>query len=220
MELLITGTDTGVGKTFITYNLAKAFKEKGKKVACYKPVETYVRDIPEDGKLLSEATGQSIDEVVPVQYSLPLSPYAAILEERKDFSLDELKERFERLKENYEVVLVEGAGGLAVPVKRNYTYLNLAKDWNLPILIVARAGLGTLNHTYLTWYYAKTNNVPVIGIILNGSTGEDVSERTNPLIVEEMTGIKPLVIPKVKGKELPPELREKLYSYILSGLSP
>ncbi len=220
MELLITGTDTGVGKTFIAYNLARAFKEKGKKVACFKPVETYVKDIPQDGKLLSQATGQSIDEVVPIRYSLPLSPYAATIEEGKDFSLEELKERFEKLKESYEVVLVEGAGGLAVPIKRNYTYLNLALDWSLPILIVARAGLGTLNHTYLTWYYAKTKGVQVVGIILNGETGKDISERTNPSIIEEMTGIKPLVIPKVEGNELPTEFKNKLYNYILSGLSP
>ena len=218
MQVLITGTDTGVGKTFITYNLARGLIKKGYKVKCLKPVETYVRDIPEDGSLLARATGQSVDEVVPVKYSLPLAPYAAEIEEKKSFSLEELKRHYERLKQDSEVLLVEGAGGIAVPIKKNYTYADLAKDWNLKVFIVARAGLGTLNHTFLTWYYAKSSGLEVIGIVLNGATGEDVSERTNPRIVEEMTGIKPTVIPKVRTLELPDNLLDSLTDYFLSGL--
>jgi len=220
MRVLITGTDTGIGKTFITYNLAKALKGKGYNVGCYKPVETYVKDIPEDGNLLAKATGQSIDEVVPVRFSLPLAPYAATIEEKRDFSLDELRTHFEGLAKKYEILLVEGAGGIAVPIKKNYTYADLAKDWNLKVFIVARAGLGTLNHTYLTWYYAKNNGLEVIGIVLNGLTGKDISEKTNPLIIKEMTGIEPVVIPKVGGLELPEELKGKLLDYFLSGLRP
>ncbi|RUM29038.1 MAG: dethiobiotin synthase [Aquifex sp.] len=220
MRVLITGTDTGIGKTFITYNLAKALKEKGYNVGCYKPVETYVKDIPEDGNLLAKATGQSVDEVVPVRFSLPLAPYAATIEEKRDFSLDELRTHFEGLTKKYEILLVESAGGIAVPIKKNYTYADLAKDWNLKVFIVARAGLGTLNHTYLTWYYAKNNGLEVIGIVLNGSTGKDISEKTNPLIIKEMTGIEPVVIPEVGDLELPEEHKEKLLNYFLSGLRP
>ena len=217
VSILITGTDTGVGKTFITYNLARGLIKRGHKVKCFKPVETYVRDIPEDGSLLARATGQSVDEVVPVKYSLPLAPYAAEIEEKKSFSLEKLKEHYERLKESSEILLVEGAGGIAVPIKRNYTYANLARDWNLKVFIVARAGLGTLNHTFLTWYYARSLGLEIIGIVLNGATGEDVSERTNPRIVEEMTGIKPIVIPKVSTLELPDKFLNPLVDYFLSG---
>jgi len=220
MRLLVTGTDTGVGKTFITYNLAKELKERGYNVGCFKPVETYVREAPEDGTILSKATGQSVDEIVPVRFSLPLAPYAAILEEKKDFSLEELKKHYEELFQKYEILLVEGAGGIAVPVKKNYTYADLAKDWNLKVLIVGRAGLGTLNHTFLTWYYARNTGLEVIGIVLNGFTGNDVSERTNPTIVEEMTGIKPFKVPKVEGLELLKELRKELTDYVLSGFNP
>ncbi|HID66375.1 MAG TPA: dethiobiotin synthase [Aquificaceae bacterium] len=220
MRVLITGTDTGIGKTFITYNLAKALKKKGYNVGCYKPVETYVKDIPEDGSLLAKATDQSVDEVVPVRFSLPLAPYPATIEEKRDFSLDELRTHFEGLAKKYEILLVEGAGGIAVPIKKNYTYANLAKDWNLKVFIVARAGLGTLNHTYLTWYYAKNNGLEVMGIVLNGSTGKDISEKTNPLIIKEMTGIEPVVIPKVGDLELPEEHKEKLLDYFLSGFRP
>ncbi len=218
MSILITGTDTGVGKTFITYNLARGLLKRGYKVKCFKPVETYVRDIPEDGSLLAKATGQEVDEVVPVRYSLPLAPYAAEIEEGKSFSLEDLRQHYEKLKSDADILLVEGAGGVAVPIKRNYTYADLAKDWNLKVFLVARAGLGTLNHTFLAWYYVKSLGLKVVGIVLSGATGEDVSERTNPHIVEEMTGIRPIVIPKVNTPQLPEELLNRLVDYFLSGL--
>ena len=212
--LLITGTDTGVGKTFITYNLALALKERDIRVGCFKPIETYVRDVPEDGSLLSRATGQRVEEVVPVRFRLPLSPYAARMEEGRDFSLELLKGRFEELKQKYQLLLVEGAGGIAVPIDRTYTYADLAKDWGLEVVLVGRAGLGTLNHTYLAYFYARSKGLNVRAVILNGFEGRDVSERTNPRIVEEMTGIKPILIPKVQGIELPREEREKLLELV------
>ena len=212
---LITGTDTSIGKSFITYNLALALRERGIKVGCFKPVETFVLDQPQDGLLLSKATGQSLEEIVPVRFKLPLAPYSATIEEGKDFSLEELKERFTELKNRYEVLLVEGAGGLAVPLKKNYTYCNLALDWGIPILIVARAGLGTINHTFLTWFYAREKGVKAQGIVLNGFTGEDVSEETNPRVIEEMTGLKPVLIKKHEGLEITSE--EKLSLLELVG---
>ncbi len=211
---LITGTDTGVGKTFVTYNLALALREKGIRVGCLKPVETGVKKVPEDGSLLAKATGQNLEEVVPVTFRLPLAPYSATLEEGKDFSLEGLKRHFEKLRGKYEVLLVEGAGGIAVPIKKNYTYGNLAKDWKLPVIIVGRARLGTLNHTFLTYFYAKSLGLKIQGIVLNGFSGEDVSERTNPAVVETMTGIKPLCLPMWEGAELSKEHRERLLELI------
>ncbi|WP_340690810.1 dethiobiotin synthase [Hydrogenobacter thermophilus] len=211
---LITGTDTGVGKTFIAYNLAYALKEKGIKVGYLKPVETDVRDLPADGSLLCSITGQEIKEAVPITYSLPLSPYAGILEEGKDFSLQELYAQMRRMQERYTVLMVEGAGGIAVPIKRDYDYTKLAKDWNLPVLIVARAGLGTINHTFLSVFYAKSMGLRVLGIVMNGFEGRDVSEKTNPRIVEELTGIKPLEVPRISGLLLPPDIRNALLNLI------
>lgn len=212
--LLITGTDTGVGKTFIAYNLAYALKERGINVGYLKPVETDVKTLPADGSLLTSVTGQDIKEVVPVTFSLPLSPYAGILEEGRDFSLEELYTHFEKMLRKYSIVIVEGAGGIAVPIKKGYDYARLAKDWNLPILIVARAGLGTINHTFLTWFYAKEMHLNIRGIVMNGFGGDDVSEKTNARIIEELTGIKPLKIPKIEGSLLPTYLREALLDFI------
>jgi dethiobiotin synthetase len=213
-SVLITATDTGVGKTFIAYNLVYALKERGVKVGYLKPIETDVKDVPQDGALLSSLTGQDLEEAVPVRYSLPLSPYAGILEEKRDFSLADLKEHYLRLLERYEFLVVEGAGGIAVPIKRDYNYAHLALDWGLPILLVARAGLGTINHTYLSYFYAKSMGLNILGIVMNGFEGKDVSEKTNPIIVEELTGIKPLQVPRVEGLILEPSLRDSLVSLV------
>ncbi|MFN7065413.1 MAG: dethiobiotin synthase [Aquificaceae bacterium] len=207
---LITATDTGVGKTFVSYNLAYALHERGVKVGYLKPIETDVKDLPQDGLLLSSLTGQPLEEVVPVRYRLPLAPYAGILEEGRDFSLEGLKEHFENILEKYEFLIVEGAGGVAVPIKGNYNYAHLAKDWNLKPLLVARAGLGTINHTFLSWYYMKSIGIEPIAVIMNGFEGVDVSERTNPLIVQELTGLRVLKLPKIGGLLLQPEDRNLL----------
>ncbi|RMH80691.1 MAG: dethiobiotin synthase [Acidobacteria bacterium] len=214
-SLFITGTDTGVGKTFISYNLVYALMEKGVKVGYLKPVETGVESVPADGSLLSSLTGQSIDEVVPVRYRLPLAPYAGILEEGKDFSLERLREHYYRLINKYEFLVVEGAGGVAVPIKRSYNYADLAKDWGLRVLIVARAGLGTINHTFLTWHYLTSRGIEVVGIVMSGFEGKDPSERTNHTIVRELTGLEVLCIPKVDGMLIPKELRSSLAELVL-----
>lgn len=208
--LLITATDTGVGKTFVSYNLAYALKERGIRVGYLKPIETDVKDVPADGGLLASLTGQLLEEVVPVRFSLPLSPYAGIMEEGKDFSLEALKEHFERLLEKYEFLLIEGAGGVAVPIKRGYDYARLAQDWGLKTLLVARAGLGTINHSFLSWYYMKSMGVEPMAIVMNGFEGKDVSERTNPRIVEELTGLRVVRLPRVEELLLPPEHRKLL----------
>ena len=213
-SLLITGTDTGVGKTFIAYNIVLTLKERGLKVGYLKPVETDVKDEPLDGGLLCSITGQDLKEAVPVRYSWFLSPYACLLEGGEDFSIDELKQHYLNLLEKYDFLLVEGAGGIAVPIRKGYNYADLAKDWGLSIILVARAGLGTINHTYLSYFYAKSKGLNVLGIVMNGFEGRDISERTNPQIVQELTDIKPLEIPKAEGLVLDRWHREALVSLI------
>jgi len=210
---LVTGTDTGVGKTYFSYWSAKILISMNVKVLCIKPVETGVNDVPEDGKLLSEATGQNLNEVVIYTYRFPLSPYAGFLEEGKEVDIDLIKERIREYKRKGDVVIVEGAGGICVPIKRLYTYGDLAFEENLRVIIVARAGLGTINHTYLTWFYAFKKGLDIRAIVLNGFKGEDISERTNPAIIEEMTGIKPLCIPY--GNHIPEHLHGDIASLFI-----
>ncbi len=213
-SFLITGTDTGVGKTFVTYNLAYTLRSLGVRVGCFKPVETGVSGLPADGTLLARVTGQDLSEVVPVRYTLPVAPYAAQLEGEDTLSLDGLRDRFEKLRSRYEVLLVEGAGGIAVPLLRNYTYGDLAREWDLEVLVVGRAGLGTLNHTFLTLFYAKSLGLRVRGVILNRFSGSDPSERTNPPVVKEMTGFEPVCLRESDSLLLPVEERRLLLNLV------
>ncbi len=200
--ILVTGTDTGVGKTFITYNIARGLRDKGVKVACFKPVETGVDDVPGDGQMLARATGQDIDEVVLYRAKKPLAPYSAMLEGELIISIEKIVERYRELRDKNDVVLVEGAGGIAVPIVKGCTYADLAKDLDTEVLIVARAVLGTINHSVLTVEYARKRGLKLTGLILNMYTGKDPSEKTNPEVIYQMTGLKPLIIRKYENMEI------------------
>lgn len=185
--LFITATDTGVGKTTVSAALAKIVKEKDIKVGYFKPVETGVEEYPVDGKLLSDITGQSIDEVVLYKFKNPVAPYPASEIEGVEIDLEKIKQQYEYLKQKYEFLIVEGAGGVYVPITKNYTYVDMVKEFNLPVLVVSRAKLGTINHTVLTVKALK--GVKIAGIVMNGFDGSDISEETNPRVIYEMTGI-------------------------------
>jgi len=189
VAVFITGTNTGVGKTFFSYLLCKGLKKLGFKVGYWKPIETGADPYPPDAKLLAELLGQKLEETVGYTFRLPLAPAVAEKYEGERINLDALREMFlQRLKDT-DILVVEGAGGLAVPIKETYTYGNLAKDWNLPTLVVGDAKLGTINSCFLTAYYGKNLGLNLLGFALNRFTGRDLAEKDNPQVVEEMTGL-------------------------------
>lgn len=185
--LFITATDTGVGKTTVSAAIANILVEKGVKVGYFKPVETGVLDCPLDGKLLTDITGQPIEEAVLYRFKNPLAPYPASEIEGVNIQLDKIKKHYEHLKNKYDFLIVEGAGGICVPIVKGYTYLDFVRDLDLPVLIVARAKLGTINHTVLT--VKALEHARIVGVVMNGFDGTDISEETNPRIIQEMTGL-------------------------------
>jgi len=206
-SVFITATDTGVGKTIISYALTKTLIEKGLKAAYFKPVETGANPIPEDATLLSKLTGQPIDEVVLYTFKNPVAPYVATIMEDGDVDLDKIIKHYEYLVQKYDFVIVEGAGGVLVPIKENYTYRELIKDLNISVLLVSRASLGTINHTLLTLEALKDANI--LGVVMNGFTGKDISEEKNPEVIEKFSKVK--VMAKCNKSENPAnECYEKL----------
>ncbi len=193
-QIFITGTDTGVGKTTVSEALSFLLREKGHSVGYFKPVETGCNKKCEDADLLSKTTGQSLDEVLCYSFKEPVAPLVAERIENKKISLEKIKEHFERLKYNYEYLIVEGAGGILVPITEEngkiYTYLDLVEILEIPSIIISRAGLGTINHTVLTVEVMKKRGIKIEGIVMNGfSRNPDIAEKTNPQIIEEMTNI-------------------------------
>ncbi len=195
--LFITGTDTGVGKTFVAAGLARCLKNRGIATGVLKPAETGCvlrkgRRIPSDGTFLKYMAGaaEPIEEMVPYRLAAPLAPQVAAEREGIRIQTRRLESAFRKVSSGYAFTLVEGAGGILVPVTRKTTMVDLMKRFKLPVLLVSRIGLGTLNHTLLTLYYLTQHRVPVVGIVFNDPDGcRDLSARSNPATLEQWTSV-------------------------------
>lgn len=179
-SLFIVGTDTGVGKTLIAAGLARMLANQGIRVGVMKPVAS--GGVPsEDGKLLQKAAklpDSAYPEIVPAHYRQPLAPYVAAWKEGVA-SLNEIDKAYQKAKKKYECLIVEGIGGVLVPITRDFLAIDWMVKWKLPALVVARAGLGTLNHTLLTVEALQKRKIKVVGVVVNGYKGRELSEKTN-----------------------------------------
>jgi dethiobiotin synthetase len=197
-EIFVTGTDTGVGKTIVAGALAIALKSIGYSVGVMKPIETGCKKIgkrliPLDAIFLKEAARakDSLDIINPYRFERPLSPAVAADLEGARIERSLILKSYKTLKKRYEIMIIEGAGGILVPVYKDYLFLDLIRDMGTPILIVARPGLGTINHTLLTVRCALENVIEVKGIILNHTKNKkpDPSEETNPIVIKKLSGV-------------------------------
>jgi len=195
--IFITATDTEVGKTFITAGLGCAAQMKGVSVGISKPISAGGIDdaIYYKKKLKLK---DSIDSINPIKFKQPLSPYAAMKTENIKFDINMIRKSIRHFRGNRDLVLVEGLGGALAPIKKNYYIADLIKDLNIPCLIIARAGLGTINHTLMTIEVLKKRKIKITGIIMNGFDGSEISQRSNAEVIEELSGVK--IIGKIKAR--------------------
>ncbi|MBU0629642.1 MAG: dethiobiotin synthase [Candidatus Margulisbacteria bacterium] len=186
--IFITGTDTGVGKTYVTQYLAEEFRKEGLDVGIMKPISCGPDN---DAVLLKKKLKlkDPIHLINPIHLKPPLSPLAASRLEKKKINLKPIFAAYRELAKRRQMVLVEGVGGVAVPISTNYCVIDLIKELKLPVIIVARAGLGTINHTLLTVGALKDQEIEIMGIIINGFRGKELSERTNAQMIEELSGV-------------------------------
>lgn len=193
--IFITGTDTGIGKTTVASGLAGAFKNRGYSVGVMKPVQSGA--LVRNGKLYSpdaEFLIKFLDKhdepelVCPVLLREALAPGVAAEIEGKTVDLKLIINAYLQLEKRHDLVIVEGAGGIAVPLIKRFLISDLITCLSIPVIIVARAGLGTINHTFLTIEHAKQRGIRVIGIILNNYTG-GLAEETNPEVIAGLTGL-------------------------------
>jgi len=196
--IFITGTDTGVGKTFVAAGLAAALREQGINVGVMKPAETGCRLrkgvlIPQDALKLIKAGGvdDPLDLVNPYRFSAPLAPAIAAGREGKKVEIRKIVSAYRTLAGKHAYMLVEGAGGIMVPLTGKHQYLDLASLLNLPVLVVARPGLGTINHTLLTIMALRSQRLRVAGIVINHLSKQrpGLAERTGPRVIERLSGV-------------------------------
>jgi dethiobiotin synthetase len=232
-SFFITGTDTGVGKTYVTALLLAELRRQGIRAAAMKPIACG-RDGRHDAEQFAALMNheQPLDVLNPVYLRHPLAPSVAAKLERRRIDLRQIHSVFRLLSSVYSPLFVEGAGGLLVPIlsrchpersegprkvtasevlrfaqndkpgkARPYFVADLARDLDLPVIIVARLGLGTINHTLLTVRQAQAMGLTVAGVILNDTNGQrGVAERTNIKAIPELTGVPLLgVVPHGKA---------------------
>ena len=186
----ITATDTGVGKTFVTAGLSAALRARGRDVAVFKPVQS--------GALADDPSGDAALLGADCVYAFraPLAPLVAARAEGRTIELEPILERARKLEREHDVLLVEGAGGLLVPLADDLDVAGLATALGLPLVVVARAGLGTVNHTLLTIEAAKTRGLEIAGVVLNGDGDESTDD--NPALIEARSGARVLArIPRL-----------------------
>jgi dethiobiotin synthetase len=195
--LLITGTDTGVGKTLVAAALAAYLRERGYRVGVMKPVETGCpeRDgilIAEDAVRLKEASGcaEPIERICPYRFAEPLAPSIAAERANQKIDVDLLLATYSEISAEYEVTLVEGAGGLMVPLLPSYTYADFARVLKLPLLVVAANQLGVINHLLLTLEHASCKGLSALGYVLNRIANEtSIAAETNREVLFGLTGV-------------------------------
>jgi dethiobiotin synthetase len=211
MSFFVTGTDTGVGKTYVTRLILETLRKEGIDAAGYKPIACGDR---EDASLLAAASGDlPLDEVNPVHLNTPVAPYVAGLLENRTVDQTELLAGFHKLAAAHAEIVVEGVGGWEVPLAPNYRVSDLAKDLGLPVILVAANRLGALNHILLTIDAIRAKGLTCAGIILNQLEDElDTAMITNKGVIEDLTGV-PLLEHLIYGQDfLDEELMGKLIS--------
>jgi dethiobiotin synthetase len=223
--IFITGTDTGVGKTLVTAGLAVLLRDLGYRVGVMKPAETgcVERDgqwVAQDAERLREASAcaEPIEKICPYRLPEPLAPSIAAERAGVRIDIDHLLALYHEISSKYDVTLVEGAGGLMVPLLPSYTYADFAAVLKLPILVVAANKLGAINHLLLTLEHASCKGLSVLGYLLNCISNEtSLATETNREVLANLTGIPclgelPFVATAETDKRLPVDLFKKEFN--------
>lgn len=223
-HIFITGTGTEVGKTFVTGLIVKKLHDNGKKAAYYKAAMSgnernqEGRLIPGDALYVKAVSGigQPLEEMCPYVYEHPYSPHLAAGLEGNPVRLPVVEAGFQKVCSSYDYVTVEGSGGILCPLceaKETLRLEDVIQKLDLSCLIVADAGLGTINSVGLTAVYMKEKNLPVKGIILNHFHPGDVMEEDNLIMCERITGLRVLACVQDGDKELPMDIESLLDLY-------
>jgi len=183
--LFVTGTDTEVGKTMIAGAIAHRLHRSGRRVDVFKPAATGCRRCREglispDAEFLAACaeSRRPLAEINPVRYAAALAPNVAAEREKRPVDLDAIFEAYTRLEGAGDYVIVEGVGGLLCPIADDFWVIHLARMMKLPVVVVARAGLGTINHTLLTVHAARSAGLAVAGVVINRYKIDPAAQKT------------------------------------------
>ena len=194
--IFVTGTDTGVGKTIVCAHLAKYILEKGYSVITQKWVETgcrnrFSRDVETHLKIMGKnklSIRNYLSDVSPYTFKEASSPHLASKMENKKINADKIKNSFRLLTRKFDFVIVEGIGGCLVPFDKSNFVINIVKDLNLPVVVVAHNKLGAINHTLLTLEALSARGINILGVLFNNSPqAQKMIIKDNPRIIKTLS---------------------------------
>lgn len=211
--IFITATGTDIGKTFVTGLIVKKLRDAGMNAGYYKAAlsgaeETENGLLPGDADYVNRVAGigDSMENLVSYVYKNAVSPHLAAKLEGNPVEMSVIKEGYEKACQNYEYVTMEGSGGIVCPIRYDeeaHIFLeDIIKELDLSTIMIADAGLGTINSIVLTAEYMKNRNIVIKGIILNHYHKGDVMEEDNIIMVEKMTGLPVIALVSSDDKEL------------------
>ncbi len=196
--VFVTGTDTNVGKTWIAAGLTAVLRRWGLSVCYFKPVQSGCpeengRLIPTDARFARELAGleEPLERLTPITLGLPLAPGVAAAREGVEVDLERIARAQQELAGRYDLLVTEGAGGLYVPLRgTDFLVLDMIRWLHQPLIVVARPGLGTINHTVMTVKAAQQAGLPVAGVVINRYPQRpSLAEKTNPEVIAALTEV-------------------------------
>ncbi len=216
--LFITGTDTGVGKTVVGCAIAEALRRRRIDLGVMKPIETGVGPQgPLDAISLCEAAGVSdpLDLICPQRFELPAAPSVAAAHEGGAVDLAAIRAAHTELTRRHDFLLIEGAGGVLVPITAEFSMLDLAAEFGAPLVVVTRASLGTINHTLLTLEAIERRGLPLAGVVIShGPRAISSSDRANLAALRDRLGAR--LVGEIES--LPPEASAPAHAIDLDRL--
>ena len=192
--LFITGTDTGIGKTLVAGTIAQILTASGRKVGVFKPIASGCRKtrqglVSGDAEFLAYCANSQfpLSVVNPVTFETPAAPVLCQRQEGRKVDFEQISSNYRYICENCDVVIVEGIGGIRVPISENVDVLDLAGAFGLAVVIVSRPGLGTINHTLLTIDAVRSADLTLAGVVINGydESRAGLAEATSPQIIAQ-----------------------------------
>ena len=189
MNYFLTGTDTGVGKTYVGALLVRALRRAGFDTIGLKPICCGDRADAETLRAAADCE-PDLDDVNPVWFRVPAAPYTAAMVENRLPDLDQIRERYARMRASRRSLIVEGVGGWLAPILRDYSVADLAAEMDLPVVVVAANRIGVLNHTLLTVQAIQARGLKCAGVILNNVSGDsDAATSTNRAVLEHLLDV-------------------------------
>jgi dethiobiotin synthetase len=184
--IFVTGTDTEIGKTYVACSIARSLVKRKIKTGVMKPFASGSRQ--DAYKLIKAASlKEPVDRVNPLFFRHPLAPMVSAKLSKNRANMQKVWKSFRYFAGKYSFNIVEGIGGVMVPLKDGYTVLDMIKEFGLPVVVAARPDLGTINHTLLTVRALQERKIHVIGTVLSGRKRLGLAEMTNPGVIEKLT---------------------------------